>query len=102
MLKLFKRWGGSPVRSAPRPDFEATRPDPSAYPVVRDSVAGPLPEIVAEGNDASDWSLWEDSVMALDSQMQSLMPSARVLVRDTRPSQLDEIDVFSGVGKNHR
>ena len=57
----------------------------------------PLPEVVAEGNTQADWSVWEDSVMALDSQMQDLPPSNRVYVRDTRPSQLDEIDAFSSV-----
>jgi hypothetical protein len=57
----------------------------------------PLPEVVAEGNTQADWSMWEDSVMALDSQMQDIVPSNRVYVRENRPSQLDEIDAFAGV-----
>ena len=36
---------------------------------------------------------------ALDSQMQELAPSTRVRVRDTRPSQLDDLDPFATVGK---
>jgi hypothetical protein len=60
----------------------------------------PLPEVVAEGNTQADWSAWEDSMTALDSQMQGLVPSARIYVRETRPSQMDEIDAFGGVKRN--
>ena len=56
--------------------------------------------VVSEGNDASDWALWEDSMTALNSQMQDLMPSAHIYVRETRPSQLDDLDAWSTVGKN--
>ena len=59
-----------------------------------------LPEVVAEGNTQADWSAWEDSMTALDSQMQSILPTERVYVRDTRPSRLDDlgdIDPFAGV-----
>jgi hypothetical protein len=65
----------------------------------------PLPEVVAEGNTQADWSQWEDSMTALDSQMQSLLPSSRIYVRDgrdTRPGQLDEVDVFAGVRGRRR
>jgi hypothetical protein len=58
----------------------------------------PLPEVLGEGNTEAEWSQWEDSVMALDSQMQDIVPSQRVYVRDTRPSKLDELpDAFSNV-----
>ncbi|GAB3767951.1 hypothetical protein GCM10028796_30640 [Ramlibacter monticola] len=57
----------------------------------------PLPEVVAEGNTQADWSVWEDSVMALDSQMQDMVPSNRVYVRDTGHSQLDPVDAFASV-----
>lgn len=60
---------------------------------------GALPEVVAEGSTEADWSAWEDSMTALDSQMQGLVPSDRVYVRDTRPSKLDELDPYSGIGK---
>lgn len=79
-----------PASSAPRPD--------SRHPRFADTA--PLPEVVAEGNTQADWSMWEDSVMALDSQMQDLMPQNRVYVRDTGPSQLsqlDDIDAFASV-----
>jgi hypothetical protein len=57
----------------------------------------PLPEVVAEGNTQADWSAWEDSMTALDSQMQGLVPSTRIYVRETRPSQLDDLDAYSSV-----
>ena len=57
-----------------------------------------LPEVLGEGNTQADWNAWEDSMTALDSQMQEeLVPSSRVYVRETRPSQLDELDAFSSV-----
>ena len=59
----------------------------------------PVPEVV-EGNDHTDWDLWEDSVIALDSRMQSLSPSAKIYARNEAPSQFDDLDVFSRVGKN--
>lgn len=60
--------------------------------------SAPLPEVVGEGNTQADWNAWEDSMTALDSQLQDLVPSQRVYVRDTRPSQLDELDdPFSSV-----
>ena len=36
---------------------------------------------------------------ALDSQLHDIAPSDRVYVRDTRPSQLDDLDPFSGVAR---
>ena len=65
----------------------ASRPNSGFFP------SGPaaLPEVVGEGNTQADWSAWEDSMTAMDSQMQEeLVPSARVYARDNRPSQLDE------------
>jgi hypothetical protein len=81
----------TPAQCAPR------RPEPSARHAPRFADTAPLPEVVAEGNTQADWSMWEDSVMALDSQMQDLVPSNRVYVRDTRPSQLDDVDAFASV-----
>ena len=85
--------GASASRSAPR------RAAPPFAPSM------PLPEVVAEGNTQADWSQWEDSMTALDSQMQSLLPSSRIYVRDgrdTRPSQLDDVDAFAGVRGRRR
>ena len=101
MLKLFKRWSEASVTRPPAPGVDAPLPRPAAAPVRTAALLpDPLPEVVAEGNDVTDWSLWEDSVHALDSQMQGILPSARIYVRDTRPSQLHEVDAFASVSKN--
>ena len=91
-------------RSAPPADKKASpsggrsgssRP---AQPAFQQSGPAALPEVLGEGNTQADWNAWEDSMTALDSQMQEeLVPSSRVHVRDTRPSQLDDIDPFSSV-----
>lgn len=102
MVSWFRRSGSetapaksTPVRRSTVPAKAGTRPasarTPTAFP---DSV------VVTEGNEASDWALWEDSMTALDSQMQGLQPSDRVQVRESRPSQPDEVDAWSTVGKN--
>ncbi len=56
----------------------------------------PLPE-VTEGNEHSDWELWEDSVVSLDSRMQGLMPSAKIYDDPERPSEYQDLDAYSNV-----
>jgi hypothetical protein len=98
MFDFFKRlFGREPTvqtrtaRAKPRKNRAIEQVMPAALPV---------PEVV-EGNDHTDWDLWEDSVAVLDSQMQSLSPSARKIhPRKDAPSQFDDLDVFSRVGKN--
>ena len=97
MFNFFKRLLG-PAPAPPTRQAKSRSTNSRAYePVVR--AALPVPEVV-EGNDHTDWDLWEDSVIALDSQMQSLGPSARSCARKEAPSQLDDLDVYSRVGKN--
>src|SRR6059058_181750 len=92
-------------RSAPAARAPEKRRAAAPRRVVRPAMALPaagaadsvLPEVVAEGNTQADWSAWEDSMTALDSQLQGLLPTNRVYVRETRPSQLDDLDPFAGV-----
>jgi hypothetical protein len=88
-------------KEAPPPPKRRPRPAPStqrsAEPDATLAAAAPLPEVVGEGNSQSDWSAWEDSMTALDSQLHDIAPGDRVYVRDTRPSKLDDLDPFSGV-----
>ena len=99
MFNLFKRSVAKPVKATVK---ATARPDvPKAVaetpPVLPEAA---LPE-VQEGNEQTDWALWEDSVMVLDSQMQGLTPSTRIYERvKERPSDYDDIDPFSGIGKN--
>ena len=72
----------------------------AAAPVVAGTPADSvLPEVVAEGNTQADWSAWEDSMTAWDSQMQGLLPSQSVYVRESRHGRPEEIDPFAAVGK---
>ena len=95
MFNFFKR-------SAPPPANSATRSPRQSSPPVAALADDPVsvPE-VQEGNEHTDWALWEDSVMVLDSQLQSLTPSARIYERvKERPSEYQDIDPFSSIGRN--
>ena len=102
MFKWFKR------KVPPEVDSTFPRPAPARHkraassPVPDHTVPDKLPEVVAEGNTQADWSMWEDSMTALDSQMQGLPPDSRIQVRDTRPSKLDDLDPFASVSKKRR
>lgn len=101
MFKFFKRSASPPARPAGKP---ASRPPSSSASAAPASAAphepAPLPEVV-EGNEHTDWALWEDSMAVLDSQMQELAPSARIYERDREtPSQVQDLDPFGKISKN--
>jgi hypothetical protein len=52
---------------------------------------------VTEGNEHSDWELWEDSVVSLDSRVQGLMPSSKIYDEPERASEYQDIDAYSTV-----
>lgn len=100
MFKFFKRSAPAPAR-----DQAKTVAKPAARQPTSNNVAPLLheevtqPEVV-EGNEHTDWALWEDSVTVLDSQMQGLTPSARIYERNKQtPSELQDIDPFSRINK---
>lgn len=97
MLNWLKRPDGGEA-AKPARTRTVRRPQPAPRQEV-DAAPAALPEVVAEGNTQADWSAWEDSMTALDSQFQGLDPAARVQVRETRPSQLDELDPFSAIAQ---
>ena len=111
MFKFLKQWlAPAPVPQRSRPATRRT--SKAAAPVL--SAPGPLPEVV-EGNQESDWALWEDSKTALDSQMQGLSRASGygklgTSQYDTLPSELGnpvdslygDIDAFGSVRKRDR
>lgn len=106
MFNPFKRPTPPAVKSPARKLAQAVPRKPTSTPAtaVPEDDHGPvsLPEVV-EGNEHTDWALWEDSMTALDSQMQSITPSAQIYEKDKRiPSQFQELDsdAFSKVNKN--
>ena len=101
MFNPFKRSVPAPVKAAAipvrRPVSDSTE---SVASVLPDEAQ--LPEVV-EGNEHTDWALWEDSVNVLDSQMQGLTPSAKIYERDKQtPSEYQELDPFARVNKKSR
>jgi hypothetical protein len=97
LFKWLKR-GAAP---APKPRRSpAGKNGPPSLSEPPDS--GALPEVVGEGNTQADWSAWEDSMTALDSQLPQPQPGDRFHVRDTYPSRLDEQDPFSSIGQRKR
>lgn len=93
MFKFLKRLAAPDPKPVRRHQSAAkvARAEPSSQPA-------PLPE-VTEGNDETDWSLWEDSMTALDSQMQSLGPSSRFTEKRDQSSDYQDIDAFSRVSR---
>ena len=100
MFGFFKRPSPAPAKAA------AKAPANPAPRQARSSTRGPLlvepppvPQVV-EGNEQTDWALWEDSVMLLDSQMQGLTPSARIYGREKEaPSEYQDVDPFARIGR---
>lgn len=102
MLKFFK--------SAPKPPDKPARPATAAKP--RPAASGspsaraglppvppPLPE-VNEGNQESDWAMWEDSVAFQDSQMPSVFNELdAVRTHDEKPKKSGAPDPFATVRK---
>ena len=93
MFKFLKRYAKPNVPPAKRRK-PAGKSDPADVRLGPDT----LPQ-VTEGNEPTDWVLWEDSVAALDSQMQSLMPSARIYENPDQSSKYQDIDAFARVTK---
>jgi hypothetical protein len=104
MFNPFKKSSPPPqrpkARAAPRDTGKPAASSASPFPLPLREPA--LPE-VQEGNDVTDWALWEDSVLVMDSQMQGLTPSARIYEREKeRPSEYQDIDPFSSVHKKSK
>ena len=101
MFNPFKRSVPVPAKAVVKPvKRPASPPTTIAAPPLPDEP--PLPEVV-EGNEHTDWALWEDSVNVLDSQMQGLTPSARIYERDKQtPSEYQDLDPFARVNRKSR
>jgi len=106
MFEFFKRWASpSPAPKPQRNRAGESKPKSRKSSIdPRLAAPGPLPEVV-EGNDDTDWALWEDSVIsqraALDSQRQGLSSQTSGLDK-LNSSQFDEVDAFASVRKRDR
>ena len=73
-----------PPKRASASNGVSLRNSPKAKQVVDPLSPLPLPEM-KEGNEESDWSMWEDSVAFQDSKMNSVYP-------ETRPAPLSPLE----------
>ncbi len=99
MLNFFKRKTSEP-RSASRSSLEPSMKRPQVRPLLPESI--PVAQVV-EGNEDSDWAMWEDSVSFIDSQMPTVNPEP-VRVRQTAASSEGKVsagiaDPFARVGR---
>jgi hypothetical protein len=99
MFDFLKRWKAPPPAPQRKPIPTRTKArKPATDP--RLAAPGPLPEVV-EGNEETDWALWEDSVSAMDSQRLGL-PSQNSGLDKLSSSQFDDVDAFASVRKRDR
>ncbi len=100
MLKFFKSAPKpAPAKPArPAPSAQARPATPAAARTGMPPTPPPLPE-VSEGNQESDWAMWEDSVAFQDSQMPSVFNELdAVKTRDEEePKKSGAPDPFSTV-----
>jgi len=78
-----------PGRTPGRSSWTATEPSRLTQPSSLE---------VTEGNDSTDWALWQDSVNCLDSQLRSLQPSVELHEPNpATPTGFEDVDVFARV-----
>ncbi len=58
-----------------------------------------VPEVI-EGNQESDWALWEDSVAFQDSQINPVVLPAKLVPRHDASADAAFADAFASVNKN--
>jgi hypothetical protein len=96
IFKFFKR-SPPPAPAKPAPKRSVKKKSTSRADLPTEP--SQLPEIV-EGSEHTDWALWEDSVAALDSQMQSLNPQVvKRFIADETPTDFQPVEAFATVKK---
>ena len=82
----------------------ASKPGRSSWtPTEPSRLTEPSSLEVTEGNDPTDWELWQDSVNCFDSQLRSLQPSVKIYHREpATPTEFEDIDVFARVRRKDR
>jgi len=94
MLKFFNHTPPEPAKPAGTPPPHARQAASASGPAVPE--APPLPE-VSEGNQDSDWAMWEDSVAFQDSQMPSEYGELNSVKERGKDSRNEDLDPFSTV-----
>jgi hypothetical protein len=86
-------------RSPPPPKPKAKRRPSTSSLAELPTQPSALPE-VQEGSDHEDWELWENSVAAMDSQLQSIDPTiSRFRQELEQPSEFQDLEAYAQVKK---
>ena len=99
MFNVFKRSDAASVKPVVGRMTRKPAPKEGETPLGPNPL--PIPEVL-EGNEDSDWALWEDSVAFQDSQMQGPMPRFDPAPRP-RPlpdKNAEDVDPFASVRKH--
>lgn len=98
MFGFFKR--SSKESAEPRPRSQGQAQSSKSSSRLEPLAPLPLPEVL-EGNEDSDWEMWEDSVLELDSRWHPEDTETRPVSLNTRPVTLDDpdIDAFAKITK---
>ena len=90
MLSIFRRLFG-PASNPPEPSGRTRASAPAALPVLPEPI--PVPEVVEGNGGESDWNLWKDSVLTLESEFQQLAPTPRGHEK-TQPLSAEELKAY--------
>ncbi len=91
MLSIFRRLFG-PARNPTEPSGRTRASAPAALPVLPEPL--PVPDVVEGNGGESDWNLWRDSVLTLESEFQQLAPNPRGHEK-TQPLSAEELKAYT-------
>jgi len=91
MLRIFRRLFG-PAHNPSQASGRMRESAPSALPVVPEPI--PVPEVVEGNGGESDWNLWQNSVLTLESEFQQLESSPRGHDK-TQPFSSEELKAYA-------
>lgn len=96
---LFKKRTPAPTAKPKRASRTSRKPGRSSWtPTEPSRLTEPSSLEVTEGNDPTDWELWQDSVNCFDSQLRAVQPSVKIYERKPgTPSEFEDMDVFARV-----
>jgi hypothetical protein len=91
MLRIFRRLFG-PAPNPSQPSGHARASAKSGLPVLPEPI--PVPEVVEGNGGESDWNLWQNSMLSVESGFQQL-DSAAGGYENTQPLTTEELKAFT-------
>ena len=90
MRSIFRRLFG-PASNPPELSGRTRASASSTLPALPEPI--PVPEVVEGNGGESDWNLWKDSVLTLESEFQQLAPTPRDHEK-TQPLSAEELKAY--------